>query len=125
MLLPAAVDDRAALQFLKTLSASSHADLEFLRGHSGARGGLTAVEQSLVENVGCGEWLDLAGDEAVDEAAMKSWGDSRTCRASVIRDILRGGGSRPTPTRMGCGSEEPGSPVGLIWNISKRKSPSS
>src|SRR5690348_16618056 len=86
MLLPAAVDDRAALQFLKTLSASSHADLEFLRGHSGARGGLIAVEQSLVENVGCGEWLDLAGDES----AMKSWGDSRTCRASVIRDILRG-----------------------------------
>jgi hypothetical protein len=49
------------------------------------------VEQSLVEHVGRGEWLDLAiDDEAVDEAAMRSWGDSRTCRASVIRDILRG-----------------------------------
>jgi hypothetical protein len=54
-------------------------------------GELTLVEQSLVECVGRGEWLDLAaGDEAVDEAAMRSWGDSRTCRASVIRDILRG-----------------------------------
>jgi hypothetical protein len=54
-------------------------------------GGLTSVEQSLVEHVGRGEWLDLAaGDEAVDEAAMRSWGGSRTCRASVIRDILRG-----------------------------------
>jgi hypothetical protein len=49
------------------------------------------VEQSLVEHVERGEWLDLAAeDEAVDEAAMRSWGESRTCRASVIRDILRG-----------------------------------
>ena len=49
------------------------------------------MEQSLVEHVGRGEQLDLtADDEAVDEAAMRSWGDSRTCRASVIRDILRG-----------------------------------
>lgn len=47
--------------------------------------GLTSVEQSLVEHVGRGEWLDLAaGDEAIDEAAMRSWGDSRTCRAAVI-----------------------------------------
>ena len=54
-------------------------------------GGLTSVEQSLVEHVSRGEWLDLAADgEAVDEAAMRSWGDSRTCRATVIRDILRG-----------------------------------
>jgi hypothetical protein len=49
------------------------------------------VEELLVEHVGCGEWLDLAADdEAVDEAAMLSWGESRACRASVIRDILRG-----------------------------------
>jgi hypothetical protein len=54
-------------------------------------GGLTPLEQSLIEHVGRGEWLDLAaGDEVVDEAAMRSWGDSRTCRAAVIRDILRG-----------------------------------
>lgn len=54
-------------------------------------GELTSVEQSLVEHVGRGEWLDLAAKgEAVDEAAMRSWGDSRTCRATVIRDILRG-----------------------------------
>jgi len=52
---------------------------------------LTSVEQSLVEHVDRGEWLDLAADDkAVDEAAMRSWGDSRTCRAAVIRDILRG-----------------------------------
>jgi hypothetical protein len=49
------------------------------------------MKQLLVEHVGRGERLDLtAGDEAVDEAAMRSWGDSRTCPASVIRDILRG-----------------------------------
>jgi len=53
--------------------------------------GLTEVERALVDHVGRGEWLDLAsGDEAADEASMRSWGESRTCRASVIRDILRG-----------------------------------
>jgi hypothetical protein len=54
-------------------------------------GGLTSVEQSLVDNVCRGKRLDLAvGDEAVDMAAMRSWGDSRTCRVSVIREILCG-----------------------------------
>jgi hypothetical protein len=54
-------------------------------------GGLTPVEQSLVEHVCWGDWLDLAADgEAADAAAMRSWGDDRTCRATVIRDILRG-----------------------------------
>ena len=49
------------------------------------------MEQALVDHVSRGEWLDLAADdEAVDETAMQSWGESRTCRASVIRDILRG-----------------------------------
>ena len=53
--------------------------------------GSNSVEQSLVEYVGRGEWFDLAaGDEAVDEAAMRSWGESRACEATVIRDILRG-----------------------------------
>ncbi|MGE5136763.1 MAG: hypothetical protein ACM32E_28185 [Gemmatimonadota bacterium] len=53
--------------------------------------GLTSVEQSLVEHVGRGEWLDLtADDEVVDEAAMRSWGDDRAISATVIRDILRG-----------------------------------
>jgi hypothetical protein len=51
---------------------------------------LTSVELSLVDHVACGEWLDLAKDGPVDEAAMRSWGESRACRASVIRDILRG-----------------------------------
>ncbi len=55
------------------------------------RGGPTPVEQSLVDHVRRGELLDLAADdEEVDEAAMRSWGDSRTVGASVIRDILRG-----------------------------------
>jgi hypothetical protein len=54
-------------------------------------GELTSVELSLVEHVCLGERLDLAAsNEAVDEAAMRSWGESRTCRATVIRDILRG-----------------------------------
>ena len=54
-------------------------------------GGLTPVEQSLVEHVGRGEWLDLAvGGEVIDEAVMWSWGKARTCRATVIREILRG-----------------------------------
>ena len=49
------------------------------------------MEQSLVEHVSRGEWLDLAADdEVVDEGAMRSWGKARTCRATVIRDILRG-----------------------------------
>jgi hypothetical protein len=52
---------------------------------------LTSVEQSLVEHVGRGERLDLAAEgEVVDGAAMRSWGKSRTCDATVIRDILRG-----------------------------------
>ena len=52
---------------------------------------LTPVEQSLVEHVCRGELLDLAAEnEAIDEAAMRSWGDSRTVGATVIRDILRG-----------------------------------
>ena len=57
------------------------------------------MEQSLVEHVGRGEWLELVAEgEAVDEAAMRSWGDSRTCQASVIRDILRGRlGADPDP----------------------------
>jgi hypothetical protein len=55
------------------------------------RGDLTSVERSLVEHVSRGEWLDLrAGDDAVDEAAMRSWGEPRIISAAVIRDILRG-----------------------------------
>ena len=49
------------------------------------------MEQSLVERVIRGEWLDLTSKgEATDDAAMRSWGDARTCRATVIREILRG-----------------------------------
>ena len=48
------------------------------------------MEQALADHVRRGKLLDLAGNEAVDEASMRSWGESRTCRAWVIRDILRG-----------------------------------
>ena len=51
----------------------------------------TPAELSLVDHVRRGERLDLAANgEVIDEAAMRSWGDSRTCRASVIREILCG-----------------------------------
>jgi hypothetical protein len=53
-------------------------------------GGLTSVEQSLVERVGRGKRLDLAEGKAVSWAEMRLWGESRTCSATVIRDILRG-----------------------------------
>jgi len=51
---------------------------------------LTDIEQQLVDHVTRGELLDLAADEPVDEAAMRSWDSSRTVRAVVLRDILRG-----------------------------------
>jgi hypothetical protein len=83
------------------------------------------VEQSLVERVIRGEWLDLTSKgEATDDAAMRSWGDARTCRATVIREILRGG-SLQTPIHMGCDFRAPGSLAALTWRISLRKSASS
>ncbi|MFI6094241.1 hypothetical protein ACIA8G_01710 [Lentzea sp. NPDC051213] len=51
---------------------------------------LRPVEQSLIEHVERGELLDLAGDSPVDVESMRSWDESRTIRAWVIRDILRG-----------------------------------
>jgi hypothetical protein len=79
---------------------------------------LSPLEQALVEHVGRGEWLDLRDKgETVDEAVMRSWGDSRTCRASVIRDILRGRlAADPDPHRLRL--RESGSPVGLILRTS-------
>ena len=54
-------------------------------------GELTPVEQALVERVERGERLDLSYDDrTADQATMRSWDVSRTCRASVIRDILTG-----------------------------------
>ncbi|MFC3897812.1 hypothetical protein ACFOWZ_40630 [Lentzea rhizosphaerae] len=51
---------------------------------------LRPVEQALVEHVERGELLDLAGDSPVDEEAMRGWDESRTIRAWVVRDIMRG-----------------------------------
>jgi hypothetical protein len=51
---------------------------------------LTDVERRLVDYVTRGELLDLAAGESVDEWAMRSWDNSRTVRAAVLRDILRG-----------------------------------
>ena len=89
------------------------------------RGRLTSVEQSLVEGISRGEQLDLATEgEAVDEAAMRLWGKSRTCRASVVRDILLGR-LAADPDPHGLRLRGPGSQVGLTWKISARKSISS
>jgi hypothetical protein len=51
---------------------------------------LTDVEQRLVDYVTRGEPLDLVTTGPVDEAAMRSWDDSRIIHAAVLRDILRG-----------------------------------
>jgi hypothetical protein len=51
---------------------------------------LTDVERVLVDHVTRGELLDLTAGEPVDAAAMRSWDSSRTIRAAVLRDILRG-----------------------------------
>ena len=54
-------------------------------------GELTAVEQSLVTAVSRGERLDLASSKIdVRDDEMQPQGDSPSCRAYVIRDILRG-----------------------------------
>jgi len=83
---------------------------------------LTPVEQSLVAHVSRGEWLDLtSNDEAVDEAAMRSWGESRACRASVIRDILRGRLATDIDPH-GVRLRGPGSPASLTWKTSPRMS---
>ncbi|BBH67084.1 hypothetical protein ACTI_37690 [Actinoplanes sp. OR16] len=51
----------------------------------------TELEQRLIDSVVRGELLDLAGDEPVDEAAMRSWdGPGRTVRAEIIRDVVLG-----------------------------------
>jgi hypothetical protein len=48
------------------------------------------VERSLVDHVVRGERLDLVPiGETVDETVMRSWGESRTISAAVIRDIMR------------------------------------
>jgi uncharacterized protein YjbI with pentapeptide repeats len=51
---------------------------------------LTHAERALVDHVSRGERLDFAREEPVDQEAMRSWDTSRTIRASVLRDILRG-----------------------------------
>jgi hypothetical protein len=69
---------------------------------SPARGeDLSDLERALIDSVANGIELDLAVAEPVDEAAMKAWGESKTVRASVIRDVLRG--RHRTLIHMGCG----------------------
>jgi hypothetical protein len=51
---------------------------------------LSEVERLLVDHVERGEVLDLAGEEPVDAAAMRSWSGPRIVRAWVLRDILLG-----------------------------------
>ncbi|MFI7123749.1 hypothetical protein [Amycolatopsis sp. NPDC049868] len=51
---------------------------------------LTSVERALIEHVERGKLLDFACEQPVDEGAMRAWDDSRTVRAWVLRDIMRG-----------------------------------
>jgi hypothetical protein len=75
---------------------------------------LTDVEQALVDHVSRGELLDLAAAEPVDEAAMRSWGSSRTVRAAVLRESCAAGWPQIlTPTGCGCGA--PASPASSTW----------
>jgi hypothetical protein len=48
------------------------------------------LERRLVDHVTRGKLLDLAITGPVDEAAMRTWDDARTIKATVLRDILRG-----------------------------------
>jgi len=57
---------------------------------SDSSGALTPIERVLVEHVERGKLLDLAGEQPVDEVAMRGWDTSRTIRAWVLRDIVRG-----------------------------------
>jgi hypothetical protein len=77
---------------------------------------LTDVEQALVNHVIRGELLDLAGVEPVDEAAMRSWNSSRTVRAAVLRDILRGR-LVPDPDPHGLRLRVPASPADWTCRI--------
>ena len=85
------------------------------------RGGLTSVEQLLVEHVCRGEWLDLIPDipkeQVINESVMQSWGDDRTCRATVIRDILRGR-LAPESDPHGLRLRGPGYPANSTWKTS-------
>lgn len=51
---------------------------------------LKPAERMLVKHVERGEFLDLADKRPVDESALRSWDKSRTVRAHVVRDIMRG-----------------------------------
>ncbi|SMD27316.1 hypothetical protein [Kibdelosporangium aridum] len=51
---------------------------------------LSPVEQRLIEHIERGDLLDLCGGQPVDDAAMRSWDETLTISAGVIRDILRG-----------------------------------
>ena len=56
---------------------------------------LTEAERRLVQVVGSGEQLDLAGrkyraGDLIPADVMRGWGRRHTVRASVIRDVLRG-----------------------------------
>lgn len=89
------------------------------------RGGLTSVEQSLVEHVGRGEWLDLIPkvpkDKTVDEDTMRSWDESQTVGATVIRNVLRGRlAAHPDP--HGLRLRGAGSLASLTCRISARMS---
>lgn len=52
---------------------------------------LGSIEDRLVKCVNSGEILDLTNaDESASSASVTAWGNERTIRANVVRDILRG-----------------------------------
>ncbi|MGV9295472.1 hypothetical protein [Amycolatopsis sp. NPDC003676] len=51
---------------------------------------LTPLERELIKHVERGESLDLGEHHPADETAMRAWGETRTIRAWVVRDVLRG-----------------------------------
>jgi hypothetical protein len=81
---------QANLELVGSWLAVVRTIVRIMAGEVVDRASLSEVEGLLVDHVTRGERLDLAGEEAVDEAAMRSWGTSRTVRASILRDILRG-----------------------------------
>ncbi|WP_338702704.1 hypothetical protein V2W30_35530 [Streptomyces sp. Q6] len=65
----------------------------------------TELERALADHAAEGRELDLAGEEAVNEAAMRAWGADRTVSAASIRAIVCAGSAS--------GSSDDGPPAAL------------
>lgn len=58
--------------------------------HQGRAEQLTAVEEQFVQCARAGNRFEFSDPSAVDASAMERWDSSRSIRASVVRDLLRG-----------------------------------